>query len=523
MTHQNQRIRRMRRPLFGAFALLTAASLGVTGCAGTDADGGSSAQTSELVFGLSGDVPTMTAGLNQGGIGILVNSVIHRGLLSYDADGELVPALAESYEMIDPKTYSFTLRDGLTFHDGTPITSETVRASLKHFAQPETSASGYVAFHHIESIEIIDDLNLTVTLDADNLSFTDYLADPNHAIFPESALNSETDNLIGAGPFKVVEENDGLSLELNSFDGYYDADAVGLDEVTLAAYPDGSARVNALQSGDVDIIEYVPWESFSTIESNPDLVLESTPAHMQEVMFNVSDGPLADPQVRQAIAYAIDREALAANVFEGNAEPLYGVAVSEGSAYDIPAANEMYSYDPDKARALLAEAGYPDGFDVTITATSTYSFVQDTGLSVQQSLSDIGINATMETPDWPTFIERANSGDYEIAISGGSGYVRGPEYLASFVSGPGNLIRSFGYENAELDSALQDGMQAADENARVKAFEEAFEIIAEDTPVVFPAQRAQAYAYSSDIGGFKNLPGFLTLYSGYTLAETTIN
>lgn len=509
-----------RRPLLGAVALCAAGTLLLAGCApGTSEgkDGGDS--SSHLTFGLSGDIPQMTAGLNQGTLGMIINSVLHRGLLQYDEQGEIVPALAESFEMTDPQTWSFTLREGQTFHDDTPITSETVKASLEYFAKDETNASGLVAFSHIASIETPDELNIVVHLDAPNVTFADYLADPNHSIFPTDSLNAETDNLIGAGPFKLDQKKTGVSLELEKFAGYYDASSVSLEELTLASYADGTARVNALQSGDVDLIEYVPWESFQTIEDNPDLVLDATPGPMQEIMFNTTEGPLSDPKVRQAIAYGIDREALATTVFEGHAKPLYGAAVSEGSVFDTPAATEMYEFDQQKAKDLLTEAGYPNGFDVTITANSTYSFVQDTGLSVQQSLKDIGINATMATPDWPTFIEATNTGDYEIGISGGVGYVGGPAYLSSFVSGPGNLIRSYGYENPALDQALSAGAQAGTEGEAEQAYATAFEIIKEDTPVIFPVQREQGYAYNKSVEGFKNLPGFLTNFSGYTLAN----
>src|SRR5699024_11195701 len=126
----------------------------------------------------------------------------------------------------------------------------------------------------------------------------------------------------------------------------------------------------------------------------------------------------------------------------------------------------------------------------------------------QQSLKDIGINASMDTPDWPSFIEASDTGNYEIGISGGVGYVGGPEYLSTFVSGPGNLIRSYGYENADLDEALRRGAEADNDSDRVAAFTEVFDIISEDTPVIFPAQRAQAYGYHSNVEGFQNLPGF---------------
>lgn len=512
----------LRRPIISTLALCAAGALVLTGCAGGgSAPADKTADTSSLTFGVSADIPKMTAGLNQGTLGMIVNSILQRGLLQYDEQGAIVPALAETYEMTDPQTWTFTLREGLTFHDDSPITSATVKASLEHFAKPETNASGFVAFSHITSVDTPDDLTVVVNLDAPNVAFADYLADPNHSIFPVDALNGDTDNVVGAGPFELVKKNNGVSLELEKFDGYYDADQVSLENLTLASYADGTARVNALQSGDVDLIEYVPWESFQTIEANDDLVLDATPGPVQEIMFNTSSGPLADPKVRQAIAYSIDRDAMATTVFEGHAKPLFGVGVAESSVFDTPAATEMYEFDPAQAKKLLAEAGYPDGFDITITANSTYSFVQDTGLSLQSSLKDIGINATMKTPDWPTFIEATNSGDYEIGISGGVGYVSGPAYLSSFVSGPGNLIRSFGYENLELDAALKQGAEAATEAEAQEAYASVFKIIQEDTPVIFPVQREQGYGYNKSVSGFKNLPGFLTNFSGYTLAQTS--
>ncbi|MFB7893610.1 ABC transporter substrate-binding protein [Microbacterium sp. NPDC056044] len=516
MEHKRSFQRRQRLTVGAAVAIT--ATLTLAGCAGGNTTSGGTGEAADqtLAFGVSGEFPVLRTGVNQGNLGWTQNALIHRGLVTYDAEGSVTPALAESYEQIDPATYSFTLHEGLTFHDGTPITSQTVADTLNYYATPESASSGYSAFRHIASIETPDELTAIIHLDANNSAFLQYLADPSSAIVPATALNADTPNTIGAGPFKIAAQEEGVGTTLEAFNDYYDAEDVQLDGIDVRYYADGTARTNALLSGDVDLIDYVPWEQFATIEADSNFVLTSQAGPLIYVQFNTTDGPFADPLVRKAVATAINRDNINATVLEGNGTPVYGLAIPGGEFDD--AATDMYTYDPDEAKEVLAEAGYPDGFSTELSATSQYAFLQDAAISVQADLKEIGIEVTLNTPDWPTYTQNAAAGNYEIGVSGGGGSLNDPAYLVPWLGGPASFVNSFGYDNAELNAALQAGISAADEDERATAYGEAFSIVEDETPIVQLIQRAQGFAHSSKLEGFTNLPGFLTFYSAYTLA-----
>ena len=518
--------RRNRTRILKAAAFPALLALALTSCssAGSSSSSGATqpADDQNLTFGVSGEFPVLKTGTNQGNLGWTQAALIHRGLLSYDETGEVVPALAKSFDIVDLATYSFTLHEGLTFHDGSPITSTTVADTLNYLASAESGSSGYAAFQHITSVDTPDELTVVVHLDANNSSFPQYLADPTAAIVPESSLNAETPNTIGAGPFQIVDQQEGVGTTLERFDGYYDADNVQLDSIDVRYYADGTARTNALLSGDVDLIDYVPWEQFSTIEGDSNLVLTSQPGPLIYVQFNTTEGPFADPQVREAVAMAVNRDNINTTVLEGNGTPVYGVAIP-GGEFDTPAATEMYEYDPEAAKEILADAGYPDGFTAELSATSQYAFLQDAGISVQADLAEIGIDVTLNTPDWPTYTQNAAAGNYEIGVVGGGGTLNDPAYLVPWLGGAASYVNSFGFDDPALNEALQAGISAADTTAREDAYNTAFGIIKEQTPIVQLIQRAQGFAHTAKLEGFTNLPGFLTFYSALSLADASLS
>ena len=161
-------------------------------------------------------------------------------------------------------------------------------------------------------------------------------------------------------------------------------------------YADGEARTNALLSGDVDIIDYVTWENFDRVE-DAGFEMTSTNGPFQYVQFNVEDTPFADPKVRQAVAYALNRENSVTAAFQSHGEPLFGLSIPENDPAYSEDLEHLWEYDPEKAKDLLAEAGYEDGFDATLLSTSQYTFLQDNALSVQDDLEAIGINVDVST------------------------------------------------------------------------------------------------------------------------------
>ncbi|MCU1519388.1 MAG: hypothetical protein JWQ75_4109 [Pseudarthrobacter sp.] len=504
-------------------ALAAASMLALSACGGgTGTENNAGGGTEALRFGISNEPANLITGVDQGTVGNTMMTLIHRGLMSYDKDGKVIPGLAESVEMTDPTTYTFKLRPDLTFHDGSPVTAGNVKASLEYYANKANGSTLYVGLQDIKGVEVLDDQSGIIHLSGPNSAFLEYLAIPTAAIVPEKSLAKDVPNQVGAGPFVLAEHNRGVNLVLNKFDNFYGASDVELPGIDMSFYSDGSARTNALLGGDVDIIDYVPWPDYDRVTGASGMTLDAQTGPLQFIQFNVTKGPFADAKVRQAVAYALNRENAVEAAFQGHGEPLTGVKIPEDNpAYD-PANTGLFSYDVTKAKDLLAEAGYPDGFEAKMLTTSQYTFLQDTALSAQADLAAIGIKVTLDAPDWSTRVAKGNSGDYDLAVAGGAGIVADPTYIKGLVSGPNSFLRSFGYDNPALNAKLDEGLRATDDAAKKAAYTDALKIMQADVPYAPINTREQAFAYTSTVSGFKNLPGFLSFYSGYTFADISL-
>jgi ABC-type transport system substrate-binding protein len=505
---------------------LAGATLGVAAMLALSACGGSSQSTADseqvLNFGLSADPAAPITGMQQGGAVNQLLTMVHRGLMTFDSTGALVAGLAESVETSDDTTYSFKLREGSRFNDGSPLTSANVKNSLDYYRDPANGTSLAGSLRDIKSVEAVDERTVEVRLSRPNTAFLQYLALPYAAIVPDASLNSKTPNWIGAGPFEMENLDAGIGVTLDKNEDYYDAANVDLDQVEVKFYPDGEARTNALLSGDVDLIEYVPWENFDRVAS-AGFTVDAQKGPFQFVQFNVTDGPFANPKVRQAVAYALNRENAVMAAFQSNGAPLGGIAIPESDpAYD-PAAGELWDYDPEKAKALLAEAGYPNGFDATLLTTSQYTFLQDTALSVQEDLRAVGINVKLDAPDWSTRVSKGNAGEYDIAVSGDTGAIADPSYLLNWAIDARSFNVSWGYENKELSDLIKAGLEATDDGEKHRIYQDITKLWAEDVPFATINTREQGYAFRNGVEGFKNLPGFLTFYSSYTVADTSVS
>lgn len=520
----------LRRRIAGALAAVLTAGLALAGCAAdqgsTQAPGGNQtpgdtqppAAEQVLRFGFSSEPPRPST---FGGTGSTVSyqlyGLMHRGLMTYSGKGEVVPALAETVEQVDSLTYKFKLHDGLTYHDGTPLVADDVRAALLWYADPANSARSYPGVRFIKDIAIASDTEFTITLNSVNLSFLEYLADPSAFIVPQNQLSADVEATNGAGPFKLESWDEGVGLVLTKFDGFYGADDVTLDRIDVSFYSDATARVNALLSGDVDFIDYVPWESYDQLEASG-FVVHGEVGVFQSAIFNVEKGPFADPKLRLAVAYALNRENATAAAFFGHGTSLFGVP---GSG---PTGENLWEYNPERAKELLAEAGYANGGPkVHLLSNSTYVFLRDLALSVQADLEAVGFEVEFTSPDWPTFTEEAVAGKYDVTVQGNVGNVQDPAgWLPRLVQPPPEANKSFGYSNADLDAALAEALAAEDAGARQAALDRAYKLIGEDVPFATINQRMQAYAYTDRVSGFEVMLGFTQPYSVNNLINVTI-
>lgn len=506
--------------------ILTKAALALAGMAfalPASAEGGS------LYFGLSSEPSTLETSVNAGAAARTVRLAIHRGLFNYGAQGELSLELAESYDVTpDALTYTFHLRDA-TFHDGSPVTAADVKASLERIKAPASSATYRNEIGIIEAIETPDDKTVVVRLASPFVPLVHYLALPESAILPAAWIAEHGDDPnaapVGAGPFRFVNWARGREIAVERYDGYYKEGKPHLDEVRYVFYADENTRVNALKSGDVDIIDYVPWKDAASIEADPGLKLASTSGPFMMLQFNTSFEPFSKPQVRQAVSYAIERSAIINTAFDGRGAPLYGIAIPEGYMGYSAEKADYFSHDVEKAKELLAEAGYPDGFEARLLSTAQYGFHQNTAIAVQAELAKVGIRVTLELPDWSGRMSRNNAGDYHFLVAGTAGDIADPDWLSNFFYGGEQLVRlnnSAYFNDEEINDLLDRGRVTLDEAERTRIYERFVDRALELSPFVYLTWRDQSFGLNEKVEGFANIPGFLTFQSGFTIEDARL-
>lgn len=487
------------------------------------ADGGT------VYFGLSGEPSTLDSTINAGTPARTIRLAIHRGLVNYGPDGKLSQELADSYEVSpDALSYTFKLRDA-TFHDGSPVTAEDVKASIERITAEGSKATYRNELGVIKSIETPDAKTVKLTLAKPFVPLIHYLALPESAIVPAAWIKEHgTDpnaTPIGAGPFKFSNWERGRELTVEKFDGYYKQGKPHLDDVHYVFYADENTRVNALKSGDVDIIDYVPWKDAASIEADPELQLESTTGPFMMLQFNTRFEPFSKPEVRQAISYAIDRMAIINTAFNGRGTPLYGIAIPEGyMGYSKDKAN-YFSHDVEKAKEMLAKAGYPNGFEARLLSTAQYGFHNNTAIAVQAELAKVGIKVNLDLPDWSGRIAKNNAGDYDFLVAGTAGDIADADWLSNFYYGGEQLVRlnnSAYFNDPEINDLLDKGRVTLDTTEREKLYGQFVDRALEQSPFVHLMWRDQSFGLRKNVKGFTNIPGFLTFQSGITIENTEL-
>ncbi len=476
-----------------------------------------------LRFGLSAYPPTLAPWANAGTAAGTTQALMNRGLTGYARDGSLTGELAERWSHEGGDTWVFKLREA-KWHNGAPVESGHIKWNFEQIAAEKSTAYLKVQCQEIARIETPDARTVRLVMKAPNATVPMMLATyfaP--MVYPES-IGAGTPQGIGAGPFVLKAAERGVGLEFEANAAYYKPGLPKLKGLKLTAYADETLRVAALQAGDLDLIEYVPWQSMAAIEADPRLVLQSTEGPFMFLTFNGKAGPLADKRVRQAIAHAIKRDEVVKAAFFGRGAPLEGVPLDKASPFFDVARSKGQAYDPARSRALLAEAGFPNGFSTSLLATATYGMHKDTAEIIQQNLAAIGIQCELRLPDWSTRVAQGNRGQYEIGLMGSAAESNDPDGVANQVDGSlGNAYgRSFNLPTPRIHDLLAKGRAEFDPDKRRAIYAEVERDVLDEANFVGIAWRAQGYAFTKELKGFQNLPGALTFFSGLTLDQAEL-
>jgi peptide/nickel transport system substrate-binding protein len=470
-----------------------------------------------LTYGLSAYPPNLRPFEHGGAAARTVKSMLHRGLLSFGHDGNVQPEVAESYETPDPRTYVFKLRDNAVFQNGEPVTAQDVKFSLDQIVAPNSTAYFREDFRILESVEALSEKSVKITLKLPTPSFLPMLAGAYAPVVSAKSAAANPNSPVGVGPYVLVDSEKGVGLTFKANPRFYKPDQPKSESLRFVVYADDSLRVAALTAGDVDIIEYVPWQSMKTIEANPNLVLQSDVAAYMYLVFNMTTGPFKDARIRRAVAHGIRRDDIIKAAFLGFGEAIDGLPIEPGSPYFDPAREHLWPYDPDRAKALLKEAG-AQNVKATLLSTATYGMHKDTSEVIQQNLAAIGMQIELNLPEWGVRVSQGNQGRYQFAINGGGAEFGDPDELTGLIgSGSASYRRSFGLNDKRIDDLLTRGRHEPDQQKRRAIYSDLSAVAQEEVPVCLLNHRIQSYGLRKEVKGFQSLPRHLLLQSGISL------
>ncbi|MEG0813016.1 MAG: ABC transporter substrate-binding protein [Clostridium sp.] len=459
---------------------------------GTPVSGGS------VVIGMTQDLASLDphSKTDAGTRDVVFN--LYEGLVKPASDGSLVPAVASDYQISDDaKVYTFTLRDGITFHDGTPVTVEDVKYSIDRCAEIQGESS---AFSMLSEVVVKDDKTVEVVLKD---AYSEFLSELALAIIPKSNPDP-VKNPIGTGPFKFVSYTPGQDLVMAKYDGYWQDGVPSLDQVTFKMTPDVDTAFMELQAGTIDILKYLTAAQAKSLGSDFNIV-EGSMNMVQGMFLNNTYEPLSKAKVRQALCYAVDRQEINNFLFDGKSRIIGSHMIPHMSKYYEPAAETVYTYDTEKAKALLTEAGYPDGFDLEIAVPSSYSQHVDTAQIIVEELSKIGVRATIKQVEWSTWLKEVYQGSqFQATVIGFDGTLAPNDWLKKYASdSPKNFMK---YSNPEYDKIYNEALKTVDETKKTELYKKAQMILAQDAAAVYIQDPVNLVAVSKKFAGYTFYP-----------------
>jgi len=420
----------------------------------------------------------------------------YEGLYGFDKDMKMIPVLAEGYEVSkDGLVYTIKLRKGVKFHDGTDFKADAVKVNLDRVTNPDNHLKRYGLYNNnIAKVEVVDDYTARITLKTPFSPFIAQLAHPSTVMISPTALakygKDIASNPVGTGPFKFVEWNRTDYLKVAKFDGYWRKGYPKVDTITWKPVVDNNSRAALMQTGEAHFTFPVPYEQAEVLKSKPDLEVVAAPSIvLRYLSMNTQKKPFDNPKVRQAIAYAINKEALAKVAFNGYATPATGVA-PQGVEYAVKIGE--WPYDLAKAKELMKEAGYPNGFETELWSAYNYTTAQKVTQFIQQQLQQIGIKTRITLLEAGQRVEKVESWQdpatapvrlYYVGWSTSTGeadWALRP--LLDGDSWPPKLFNTAYYKNPRVDADIKNAQLTTSDAEKAKLYKDAQETIWKDAP-----------------------------------------
>ena len=479
----------------------------LTACGGGDTSGEAAAEKDTFTIALDSDIVKLDPAFAYDFTTNPVVNQITQGLLVFDEENQLQPMLASSWEQVDDVTYVYQIRDDVTFSDGSAMTMDDVLYSMERIANPDTASYLGWMYDNVASIEQTGDWELTVTLVSPDATWqyvpgttACHVISKAHAEAAGDQLGTPEGGLMGTGPYKFVSWQNGTSVELTRNENYWGEDAGYYDNLTFKIITEDTTRVTALQTGDVDCTVAPPENMLDVIAGDENLSMTTSSGFgVTFLAFNTQKAPFDNAAVRNAIYSAIDLDTIYSSLIKSAGEastPLPNSAALFGSEVDAwteYAANApAHTYDVEAAKAMLAEAGYADGFECTLVINDN-SLRNSMALAIQEQLAQVGITVTIEkvstdehtAMQFGEVLDANGVRDYDMLMAGWEADYPDPSGNLLPLCQGGNSSNAAAYNNEEVTNLINQQLQISDPVARNDMMFQALDIVMAETPYIY--------------------------------------
>ena len=482
------------------FALAMSFSLAACGSS-QPATSAVAANTDTINIGITEDIDSLDPAHAASAATHEVLFNIYDGLISADVEGNLQPALATEWSVEDGgKTYAFTLRQGVKFHDGTDLTAEDVKYSIERYRDDTIGGTLVSSFNEVDQVEIVDENHVKVVLTKPDTDFLPFFV---LGITPAHVSDLES-NPVGTGPYKFSSRSPLENVVLEKFDDYWNKEhAAHINKAVFKVIHNTDSLGMDLAGGTIDMVYRLPAAQISQLPKDKFTIYEGTMNLVQALYLNNAVKPFDDVRVRQALAYAIDPQEIMDNVSDGKGVEVGSSMYPAFKKYYLPELNDTYNQNLDKARELLAEAGYPDGFTFTISVSSTHQQHIETAEVLKEELAKIGVTANIQQLEWNTWLSDVYSGhQFEGTVIGLDASTMSPtSLLARFASdSPVNFVS---FKSDAYDQTYAKARAATDEAEKTELYKDCERILSNECAAVY----------------IQDLPSFVALnnrFDGYT-------
>ncbi|GAX91724.1 ABC transporter substrate-binding protein [Effusibacillus lacus] len=430
-----------------------------------------------------------------------IYSLVYDSLTTMDAEFNLQSGLADKWETIDNgKTIKFQLHPGVKFHNGREMTSEDVKFTFERILDPKTGSIAKSYFTSIDKIETPDKNTVVFKLKTPDSAFLANTSSSFASIVPKEVadLNKEA---VGTGPFKLEKIEQGQYVLLKKNPDYFKQGLPKADSIKFTIMKDEAERLAAIRGGKVDLTT-VSADSAKLLENSKGVSVKNYQSMEYSYLgMNVKKKPFDDPRVRQAISYAVDRNAIVQTVWKSQASLTGPIAPAQKTWALDTGVFPSYKRDIEKAKQLLKEAGYADGFKTVIQTASTYPDMIETAQVLQQQLKEIGINAEIQQLEWGTYVNTWKSKDMTLMVGRNTSGTDPDRSMRFFFSTTGSA-NVWNYSNPDYDKLVQKALETTDVAERKKIYEDAQKMLVQDAPNLFLASPKYFYAVRDNIEGF---------------------